>query len=267
MTILSKIFVAAAIGCVVTGCSQVPVVYTMTSGSHIRSSDTELADSQKPDKPKPARRYVVWGNHQGAINAVIETLQQAGERVVERARLQEIFDEQKISLTHSAEDDMNLLRVGKLAGADRVIFIETTERTVRVMEQAAGQGWWDATRDTLNNFALRLEAAGAVGAGRTPLWMQQQHLAQQHQQPPPNPVTVYRPSVTVRAVRIDTSEITWSGSSTTSQAVNDLEIAIPILTKAAMVRAVCPIERGAEWIEYASDGSRNPWGCNQKQNR
>jgi len=248
MTILSKIFVATAIGCVVTGCSQVPVVYTMTSGSHIRSSDTELADSQKPDKPKPARRYVVWGNHQGAINAVIETLQQAGERVVERARLQEIFNEQKISLTHSAEDDMNLLRVGKLAGADRVIFVETTERTES----------FTPSLNPLHRFFLALEAGGAAQQGRDPLYLKT---------PRPDPVTVYRPSVTVRAVRIDTGEITWSGSSTTSQAVNDLEVAIPILTKAAMSRAVCPIERGAEWIEGASDGSRQPWGCKEKQSR
>ena len=251
MTILSKIFVATAIGCVVTGCSQVPVVYTMTSGSHIRSSDTELADSQKPDKPKPARRYVVWGNHQGATNAVIETLQQAGERVVERARLQEIFDEQKISLTHSSEDDLNLLRVGRLAGADRVIFIETTQRRESVTP----------SRGAMDTFFRKLRAMGTQ-----PGQLSVDEQLQQ-QQPRHNLVTVYRPSVTVRAVRIDTGEIAWSGSSTTSQGVNDPEVAIPILTRAAMIRAACPIEREAEWTEYASDGSRNPWGCNQKQKR
>ncbi len=129
-TILTKILVWVAIGCVVTGCSQLPVAYTITSGSHIRASDEELANSQKRGQPKPTRRYVVWGNHQGATNAVIEEPQRHGTRVVERARLQAIFDEQKISLTHSSEDDMNLVRVGMLAGADRAIFVEASERTL-----------------------------------------------------------------------------------------------------------------------------------------
>jgi hypothetical protein len=244
MKIPSTIFIAITMGFVVTGCSQVPVVYTITSGSHIRASDKELANSQKPDQPKPTFRFVVWGNHQGSINAVIETLQQAGERVVERARLQEIFDEQKISLTHSSEDDMNLLRVGKLAGADRVIFVETTERTES----------FTPSLSPLHRFFLGLEAGGAAQQGRDPLYLKT---------PRPNPVTVYRPSVTVRAVRVDTGEIIWSGSSTTSQAVNDPEVALSILTKAAMARAVCPIEREAEWIEAASDSSQQ-WGCKEK---
>ena len=37
-----------------------------------------------------------------------------------------------------------------------------------------------------------------------------------------------------------------------------------ILTQAAMLRAVCPVERGANWAEGASDGSVKPWGCTQK---
>lgn len=248
MKIPSPIVVAIAMGLVVTGCSQVPVVYTITSGSHIRASETALANSQKPDQPKPTLRFVVWGNHQGAINAVIETLQQDGQRIVERARLQEIFDEQKISLTHGAEDDMNLLRVGRLAGADRVIFVETTERTESLTPSPS----------VLQRTFLALEAGGAAQQGRDPLYLKT---------PRPDPVTVYRPSVTVRAVRIDTGEIIWSGSSTVSQAVNDPEVTIAILTRAAMHRAICPIELGAEWTEGASDGSRKPWGCKEKQNR
>ena len=244
MTIRRKIYLAAVLGFILTGCSQVPVTYTITSGSHIRASDPELANSQNPDQ-QPALKYVVWGNHQGAINTVIEILQQNGQRVVERARLQEIFDEQKVSLTHSSEDDINLLRVGKLVGADRIIFVETTVRTES----------FTPSLNPLHRFFLALEAAGAAQQGRDPLYLRT---------PLPDATTVYRPSVLVRAVRLDSGEITWNGKSTTSQAISDLDATIVTLTHAAISRAVCPIERGAVWIEGASDGSRQPWGCKGK---
>lgn len=162
------------------------------------------------------------------------------------ARLHAIFDEQKIILTHSSDDDANLLKVGKLVGAEVVVFVETTERVESFTPRMS----------TMQNIALRLEAADAIGKGRDPLWMRMQNQ-QQH-------IPVYRPSVTVRAVRVETGEIIWSGSSTLSQAVSDAELAYPHLAQAAMIRANCPIEQGAKWIEGASDGSREPWGCIQK---
>lgn len=244
MTILSKIYLAAVIGFGVTGCSQVPVAYTITSGSHIRLSDEELVNKQK----KPRSKFVVWGNHQGAINGAIEFFQRYGGSVIERARLQAVFDEQKIALTYGSEGDANLLKVGKLVGADTVVFVETTERTES----------FTPSRGTMHRIFMGLEAAGAAQQGRDPLYLKT---------PPPAPVTVYRPGITVRGVSVETSEILWSGSSILSQGVTDPEIAYPLLTQAAILRAWCPLEQGAEWIEYASDGSRQPWGCKDKQNR
>ena len=45
---------------------------------------------------------------------------------MERTRLQQIFKEQEIRLTHTSDDDAQILRVGKLVGADRVVFGEHT---------------------------------------------------------------------------------------------------------------------------------------------
>lgn len=47
-----------------------------------------------------------------------------GHRVVERARLDQLFEEQRIILSHTPEDAGNILRVGRLVGASHVIFIQ-----------------------------------------------------------------------------------------------------------------------------------------------
>lgn len=225
-----------------SACSQVPIVYTVSTGSHVRLTDEELAERQKPSR----RKFVVWGNHQGATNSAIQIIQQLGDSVVERPRLQTIFDEQKIILTHSTEDNANLLKVGKLVGADVVAFVETTERAENFTPQ----------RSTIDEIAMRLQNADAVRTGQTPLWMKQQMHQQQ--------VRVFRPGVTVRAMRVETGEILSSGSSTLSQGVTDPEVVYSILTQAAMLRAVCPVEKGAKWVEGASNGSVKQWGCTQK---
>ncbi len=212
------------------GCSQVPVVYTISTGSYIRLSDEELSKQRK----QPRGKFVIWGNNQGALNGAIEVIEEHGHSVVERARIQEIFDEQRITLTHAA-DDSNLLKAGRIVGADVAVFVQVTERTESITP----------SRGTMFAVFSGLAAANP----------------QYVQPPPPNPVTVYRPVVTVRAVRIETGEIVWSGRSTVTLGINDPDLTVMILTRAAMLRAYCPVREGAEWVEYASDGSRQPWGC------
>src|SRR5205823_14403119 len=76
---------------------------------------------------KPA--YVVWGNHPAAVSRTIEFLQRVGHPVVERSRLDAIFDEQKIRLMHTSEDISTLLRVGQLVGAGRIAFVEVETKS------------------------------------------------------------------------------------------------------------------------------------------
>jgi hypothetical protein len=203
------------------GCQGNNAVRTISTGSHVPFSDEkwEKIQNKKDDK----LRFVVWGNHAGATQAAVELLQQSGQTVVERARLQELFDEQQIRLTHTSDDDSRVLKVGRLVGADRVVFVEASDRSEVVSGAYVGP---------------------YGGASRSN--------------------TVHQVSVAVRAVDIANGEVRWSGHSTMTQAITDPEVALPMLTKAAMSRATCALERGNEWIELGSNYS-GQWGCRKKE--
>ncbi len=53
-------------------------------------------------------------------------LQKRGLTLVERARLQQVFQEQGIRLTYTPDREADLLRVGQLVGAQQVVFTEHT---------------------------------------------------------------------------------------------------------------------------------------------
>lgn len=75
--------------------------------------------------PRQGNRAVVWGDHQAAVGTATTWLQKRGLTIVERARLQQVFNEQAIRLTHTPDDDAQVLRVGKLLGAETVVFVDT----------------------------------------------------------------------------------------------------------------------------------------------
>lgn len=106
---------------------QIPL---LTTGSHV---------PRDPKTLQAKRRFVVWSEHPGVASAITETLQKAGHTVVERSRLQEVFDEQKIRLTHTPDDGPNVLHVGRLIGADRVVLTDVTIRP-EVVGQAGSSG-------------------------------------------------------------------------------------------------------------------------------
>jgi hypothetical protein len=72
------------------------------------------------------KRHVVWSDNPIVANAIMGWLQQAGQIIVERSRIEEIFREQQFVLTHTPDDEATLLKIGKLAGADWVVFAEST---------------------------------------------------------------------------------------------------------------------------------------------
>ena len=51
-----------------------------------------------------------------------------GQTVVERAALANIFAEQRIRLTYASENDNDTLQIGKLIGADQIVFANHTVR-------------------------------------------------------------------------------------------------------------------------------------------
>jgi len=91
----------------------------------------------------------VWSNHVGVEHYITGLLLQAGYRVVERARLQQIFDEQKIRLSHTPDTEADMLRVGRLVGASQVIFATVAmydgQVTVRSVDVESGEVRWSGT--------------------------------------------------------------------------------------------------------------------------
>src|SRR5437879_3956635 len=78
------------------GCSSPHPVYPVATGSHALTEKMWYAGS-------PLQRFVVWSNYEAVQTFLIGTLLTTGHQVVERARLQQLFDEQKIRLQHTPD--------------------------------------------------------------------------------------------------------------------------------------------------------------------
>jgi hypothetical protein len=115
LTSLTLLLMIALCSSFIMGCAN--QVYPVTTGFHALSSPA--------DKDKK-RRLVVWATHPAIATTVMSLAQQTGHTVLERSRLDQIFKEQAIRLTHTSDDDAQILRVGKLIGADHIIFAEHT---------------------------------------------------------------------------------------------------------------------------------------------
>jgi hypothetical protein len=74
--------------------------------------------------PDSNQRIVVWGNTTAVTGTTTTWLQKRGVKIVERARLLQLFDEQRIRLTHTSDDEGPILRIGKLLGAGMVVFAD-----------------------------------------------------------------------------------------------------------------------------------------------
>ena len=96
-------------GCGVAG----PSHYPITDGFH-------------HSLPQKDTRIVIWGTSPAVTGTATIWLQKRGLRVVERARLLQLFEEQRIRLTHTADDEGPILRVGKLLGAGMVVFTDAS---------------------------------------------------------------------------------------------------------------------------------------------
>lgn len=95
---------------VISGCSLLPT-YPITDGFH-------------NSLPQPDTRIVIWGNHPAVTGTATTWLQKRGLRVVERARLLQLFEEQHIRLTYTPDDEGPILRIGKILGAGMVVFTD-----------------------------------------------------------------------------------------------------------------------------------------------
>jgi len=81
-------------------------------------------------------RFVVWGVGRFVgpvspvvVSAVKETLQRVGHTVIEDARFEEVYNEHVLQHTYGF-DDATVIRVGKLVGADSILFVVTERGTL-----------------------------------------------------------------------------------------------------------------------------------------
>lgn len=100
-------------------------IYPVTTGFHAPGETfmlgREVNGRFMPSKPETV---VIWANDASVEHHLAGRLLQSGYRVVERARLQKVFDEQKTRLIHSSDSDADVLNVGRLAGATLAVFVE-----------------------------------------------------------------------------------------------------------------------------------------------
>ncbi len=98
------------------GCHSVSLLnHPQATGTHkFIDIDDYLTKEQK-------HAVVVWGNHAAAVETITKLEQQSGKIVLDPAVIEELVNEQKSKFGDLTEDEV-VLRAGRLARADSVIF-------------------------------------------------------------------------------------------------------------------------------------------------
>ena len=190
----------------------VPVYFIFLTGCMM-----PIVSGSQSDLPYQGTRVVVWGNHTGAVAEVVTNLQALKMKVVERAHLKQVFEEQKIILSDSSDDEVKILKVGKIVGAESIVFVDVQTQS-DVVSSAAAYKYYASSQTA----------------------------------------TRYHMSVAVRSVNIETGEVTWSGTAHYQRGINNPEAGIIYLTRAAMIRAICPLEA---WSDTTLNcDAKKAWG-------
>ena len=108
--------------------------------------------------PQPQTRVVVWGEHAGAVGTAITWLQKRNLTVVERAKLAQVLREQQIRLTHTTDDEADVLRVGKLIGAELIVFVDTSIKSGFTGGMSSGAYGASGRIDTTYNLSISIRA-------------------------------------------------------------------------------------------------------------
>lgn len=136
------------VGLLLASCSS--PIYPTTTGSHV-PTDPFMAGG-------PRQTFVLWpqglgSDDPGTLASLTSWLLAGHARVVERATVQRLLDEQRFQLQHSADQDADLLRVGHMAGATQILFIQISTEgysdwpvsmtvSLRSVDVASGQVQW-----------------------------------------------------------------------------------------------------------------------------
>jgi hypothetical protein len=138
--------------------------------------------SQTPPQRPAQTKIAVWGTAPSVLGAATTWLQKRGVTVIERSRLTHIMSEQRTQLLHSADKEADLLKVGKLAGASALLFVEgnaipgNASVSVRAVDIEGAQILWSGSAQYVGPLAyvdyalagLTCEALATAWGYRTP---------------------------------------------------------------------------------------------------
>jgi hypothetical protein len=132
----------------------IPIFLTSLLIMGCAGSIKPISNGSQRSLPDPNTAMVVWGDHAGAVGQASLLLQQYGFRVLERARLNQVFNEQSIRLTHTSDDDAQILKVGKLVGAESIVFISTTTTSSQTSAAFVNQYGGGSRSETVTNVSV-----------------------------------------------------------------------------------------------------------------
>jgi hypothetical protein len=135
-----------------------------------------ITNGSQSDLPEPGSTAVVWGQHKGAVGESVTFLQNLGLRIVERSRLQQVFDEQKIRLMYSTDDDAQILRVGKILGAGSIVFVEVETSSSQTSRAFVNQYGGGSHSETVTNASVSVRGVN-VESGMV-MWTGTAHYPQ-----------------------------------------------------------------------------------------
>jgi len=135
-----------------------------------------ISNGSQNDLPEPGSTAIVWGQHKGAVGETVTLLQRFGLRIVERSRLQQVFEEQKIRLTYSTDDDAQILKIGKILGADSIVFVETETSSSQRSGAFVNQYGGAAQSETITNVSVAIRGVN-VESGEV-MWTGTSHYPQ-----------------------------------------------------------------------------------------
>ncbi len=113
-----------------------------------------ISNGSQSDLPNSGSTAIVWGQHKGAVGETVTLLQKWGLRIVERSRLQQVFEEQKIRLTYSTDDDAQILKVGKILGAGSIVFVEAETSSSQRSEAFINRYGGGSHTETVTNASV-----------------------------------------------------------------------------------------------------------------
>ncbi|MBI3602937.1 MAG: hypothetical protein HY205_00600 [Nitrospirae bacterium] len=76
--------------------------------------------------PQRQERLLVWGANVTAAATAATWLQKQGLTVTEPVRMQQVFSEQKMTLTNSPSDDAQMLRAAKMLGLSHIVYVDVS---------------------------------------------------------------------------------------------------------------------------------------------